>query len=141
MSGVQEHQSQTPLMFAMAFAQKPQVPHMLTPLPSLTLPSTHFLSHVTVPSCAMHVHVCSVGTQQLLKMAPPHFHTIQPSTPTVFSSLPRSTHPVFRPKRFCSHLFLWRLCGWHAVNRHFDRKPTKRRKRLRHLVFPGCLQP
>ena len=89
MNDVQEHQSQSPLMFAMAFAQKPQVPHMLTPLPSLTLPSTHFLPFTR--DCPLvrdaFVHVCSVGTQQLLKMAPSHFHIIQPSTLTVFSSL------------------------------------------------------
>ena len=98
MNDVQEHQSQSPLMFAMAFAQKTA---------SATHADTVTLTHSSINTLPFtrdcpfmrdaFVHVCGVGTQQLLKMAPSHFHIIQPSTLTVFSSLPHSTHPVFRP--------------------------------------------
>ena len=43
MNDVQEHQSQSPLMFAMAFVQKPQVPQQADTI-ILTHPSINTLS-------------------------------------------------------------------------------------------------
>ena len=67
-----------------------------------------------------------MGWHWQLLMKHPMTLTSTPSTnqnPPSFSFNPHSTRPGLRPYRDSPHIYIRRLCGWHAVSWHSDRSP------------------